>query len=69
MRFTISSAVALLAAAATTVSALEQPLDIEVTKAVSCDRKTKAGIVIPFLLYNFASLRFLTFLLLDGDML
>lgn len=43
MRFTISSAVAFLAATATAVSALEKPLDIQVTKAVECDRKTKTG--------------------------
>ena len=43
MHFTLSTAVALLAAAATTVSALDKPLDIKVTKAVDCDRKTKTG--------------------------
>lgn len=36
------------AAAATTVSALEKPLDIEVTKAVECERKTKTGMFFLF---------------------
>jgi len=41
MRFSFASAVALLAIGS--VQALDKPLDIEVTKAVECERKTKAG--------------------------
>ncbi|KAL1301961.1 hypothetical protein AAFC00_002417 [Neodothiora populina] len=41
--FSLANAIGLLAATSTVVSALEKPLNIEVTKAVECERKTRTG--------------------------
>lgn len=43
MRFSLANAIALLIAGGSVVAALEMPLDIEVTKAVECERKSKSG--------------------------
>lgn len=43
MRFSLANALALLIAGGSVVAALEKPLDIEVTKAVECERRSKTG--------------------------
>lgn len=41
--FSLANALALLVAGGSVVAGLEKPLDIEVTKAVECERRSKSG--------------------------
>jgi len=43
MHFSLANVLALLIAGGSVVGALEKPLDIEVTKAVECERRSKSG--------------------------